>query len=332
MIDSSKGSHEPWSIVLAGGDGRRIRGFVQRWLGRPRPKQYCAFVGERSLFQHTVDRASALCSQDRIVALVAREHREEAWAQLEGRGAGTVLLQPKQCETAAGLYLSLTYIRAKDPLATVVVYPADHFVYPEDRFVACVHRALWTLEWLPDRLVVLGVCPDRLELDYGWIMPGTKLDESAKCRIHEVRSFMDKPTVVQADAALAGGALWNTGVVAAKADTLWQLGWQCFPQLMERFERLGAAIGSSQEVRIPDEVYRDLPADHAFSELLHRMPDRACVIEMSGVLWSDWSKPEQIAHMLRRIGRQPAFPLHCLRRPFAPIPQLAYEAEARAGV
>src|SRR5262249_24939568 len=77
-----------WSIVLGGGDGR-MSDFIQRWLGHPRPKQYCTFFGERSLFQHTLHRASALCRQEHIVTLVAREHGHEAWSQLEGRGAGT---------------------------------------------------------------------------------------------------------------------------------------------------------------------------------------------------------------------------------------------------
>lgn len=332
MKDSVRRSNDTWSIVLAGGDGGRIRGFIQRWLGRPRPKQYCAFVGERSLFQHTLDRASALCRQEHIVTLVAREHRREAWSQLEGRSAGTVLMQPKNCDTAAGIYLSLTYVRARDPQATVVIYPSDHFVYPEHRFLSSVHRAVWTVEWLPDRLVFLGVCPDRLELDYGWITPGEKLDGSAKYRIHAVGSFVDQPTVAQADAALAGGALWNTCVVAAKADTLWQLGWQVFPDLMERFERLSSSIGTPQEVQALNEIYQDMPAHNLFSELLQRVPDRAAVIEVDGVLWSDWGKPEQIAHTLRRIGRQPAFPLDCLRRPFAPISQAIYEGGAPANL
>lgn len=332
MMDGSRMSTQTWSIVLAGEDGGRIRGFIQRWLGRPKPKQYCAFVGERSLFQHTLDRASALCRQEHIVTLVAREHRREAWSQLEGRSAGTVLLQPKHRETAAGIYLSLTYVRARDPHATVVIYPSDHFVYPEHRFLGSVHRAVWTAEWLPDRLVFLGVSPDRLELDYGWITPGEKLDGSAKYQIHAVGSFVDTPTVAQADAALAGGALWNTGVVAAKAETLWQLGWQCFPDLMARFERLGSSIGTPQEVHTLDEIYHDMPAHNLFPELLQRMPDRAAVIEMNGVLWSDWGKPERIAHTLRRIGRQPAFPLDCLRRPFAPISLAASEDVAVAGM
>lgn len=332
MMHGPQVSNQTWSIVLAGGDGGRIRGFIQRWLGRPRPKQYCAFVGERSLFQHTLDRASALCRQDHVVTLVAREHRREAWAQLEGRGPGTLLLQPKNRDTAAGIYLSLTYLRAKDPRATVVVYPADHFVYPEHRFLASVHRAVWTVEWLPDRLVVLGVSPDGLELDYGWMTPGDTLDGSANYRITGIGSFVDKPTVAQADAALAGGALWNTGVLAAKADTLWQLGWQSFPHLMERFDRLGAAIGTSQEVQILDEIYEDMPAYNLVPELLQRVPDRAAMIEVGGVLWSDWSKPERITHTLRRIGRQPAFPLDCLRQPFAPNSQVICEAGAPASL
>lgn len=320
-----------WSIVLAGGDGSGIKGFIRRWLGCPKPKQYCAFVGERSLFQHTLDRAAGLCDPDHIVTLVAREHRREAWSALEGRVGGTVLLQPQHCETAAEVYLSLTYVKARDAQATVVIYPSDHFVYPEDRFLDSVKRAAWTAEWLPGRVVMLGVSPDGLELDYGWITPGEKLDGSDQYQIRAVGSYMEQPTAAQADAALAKGALWNTCVVAAKVDTLWQLGWECFPEIMVRFERLEAAIGSPREVRILDEIYQDMPAHNFFTALLQRQPERAAVIEMGGVLWSDWGKPQRISNTLRQIGRQPAFPLECLRRPFVPISQGIYEMGEAAG-
>lgn len=331
MIDVLRMPKKTWSIVLAGGDGSGIRGFIRRWLGRSKPKQYCAFVGERSLFQHTLDRAAGLCERDHIVTLVAREHRREAWSALEGRVGGTVLLQPKQRETAAEVYLSLTYVKAKDAQATVVIYPSDHFVYPEDRFLDSVKRAAWTAEWLPERVVLLGVSPDGLELDYGWITPGEKLDGSAQYQIRAVGSYLEQPTAAQADAALADGALWNTCVVAAKVETLWQLGWECFPDIMARFERLEAAIGSPQEVRILDEIYQDMPAHNFFTELLRCQPDRAAVLEMGGVLWSDWGKPQRITNTLRQIGRQPAFPLKCLRRPFVPIPQAIYEMGQAAG-
>jgi hypothetical protein len=51
-----------------------------------------------------------------------------------------------------------------------------------------------------------------------------------------------------------------------------------------------------------------------------RAPEHVAVLEMTGVLWSDWGKPERIVNTLRQIGRQPIFPLECLGRPFAPIP------------
>jgi mannose-1-phosphate guanylyltransferase len=328
MAGHTRDSSRLWSVVLAGGEGERVRPFIQRWLGHSKPKQYCAFAGTRSLFQHTLDRSARLSRPEHIVTVIPCEHRAEAWAQLEGRAVGTVLLQPQSRDTAAEIFLTLTYIRARDPQAIAVIYPSDHFVYPEERFLNLVQRAAWTAEWLPDRLIYLGVSPDSLELDYGWITPGEKLDGSPKYQIRAVDSFLEKPTVAQADAALARGALWNTSVLAAKVPLLWELGWQFFPDIMLRFERLNHAIGSPQEVRILDDIYRDMPAHNFSSELLRLVPEQAAVIEMSGVLWSNWGKPERITHALRQIGRQPAFPLACLSRPFVPISPVSSEIGA----
>jgi mannose-1-phosphate guanylyltransferase len=308
-----------WSIVLAGAQEHGVRPFIQRWLGRPKPKQYCTFVGTRSLFQHTLDRADQLTAADQKVIVLSQSHAWEAWPQLGQRPSGTVILQPADRGTAAGIFHPLTYIKARDPRATVVIYPPDHFVYPEHRFLDSVQRAIWTVERFPDRLVLLGIVPDRLELDYGWIEPGEELHRSSNYQIRAVRTFLVKPTAAEADAALSAGALWNTLVVVAKVETLWSLGWHCFPDLIVHFERLGAAIGTSYETRTIKAMYGQMLSHNFASALLRRVPDRMAVVEMDGVLWSDWSKPERIANVLRQIGRQPAFPLACLHRPFAPL-------------
>ncbi len=308
-----------WSIVLAGGEGERVQPLVQRWLGHSKPKQYCTFVGTRSLLQHTMDRADRLTASDQKVIVIGRSHAWQAWPQLGQRSSGMVILQPANRNTAAGVFLPLTYIKARDAKATVVIYPSDHFVYPEHRFLNAVQRAVGTAEWLPHRLVLLGVPPDRLELDYGWIQPGEQLDHSSNYRIQSVRAFLEKPTAAEADSALAGGALWNTLVLVAKLETLWQTGWQCFPDLMPAFEHLLGAIGTTYEAKTLEAIYEHLPAYNFSSDLLRRVPEQLAVVEMAGVLWSDWGRPERIANTLRRIGRQPAFSLACLSRPFAPI-------------
>ncbi len=253
-----------WSIVLAGGEGTRIGSFVQRWLGKQRPKQFCTFVGTRSLLQHTLDRARA-------------------------------------------------------PHATVVIYPSDHFVFPEEKFLDHVHHAVLAAERLKHRIVLLGVAPDRLELDYGWILPGARLAHSGKRPVKSVRRFLEKPTAPQADEALSNNALWNTMVMTATVDTFWDLGRQCFPGLMERFDRLGSAIGTPEEARILDLIYRDMPVKNFSADLLQQVPDRVVVTELTDTLWSDWGRPERIAEALRRIDRIPAFPLNALGRPFTPI-------------
>jgi mannose-1-phosphate guanylyltransferase len=319
-MSSYSASDRLWSVILAGGEGTRLSALVHRWLGRPKPKQYCTFVGTRSMFQHTLDRASRLSSLDRIVTVVARNHRHDALAQLDGKGGSTVLFQPANRDTAAGVFLPLTYIRAKAPQATAVLYPSDHFVYPEDRFFDTVRQAVRVAESWPHRVVMLGVAPDRLELDYGWIQPGQFLADLSGESVRAVHSFLEKPDAAQADAALRTGALWNTLVCAANVELLWSLGWQCVPEMMPRFERLGQAIGGPEEGRVLESIYRDMPAKNFSSGLLQRVPEKLALIELTGVLWNDWGKPERIAETLRRIDRQPAFPLTCLDRPFVPLP------------
>ena len=319
-------SDQLWSIILAGGEGTRLASLVHRWLGRPKPKQYCAFVGTRSMFQHTLDRAIRLTPPTRMVTVVAHHHRRDALAQLDGRGDGTVLFQPANRNTAAGVFLPLTYIRAKAPQATVVLYPSDHFVYPENRFLDTVRRAVRIAESRPDRVVTLGVVPDRLELDYGWIQPGQPLADPQGELVQEVRSFFEKPDVAQADAALRAGALWNTLVCAANVELLWTLGWQCLPDLMPLFERLSQAIGSPEEGRALEAIYHDMPTKNFSSDLLQRVPEQLAVVKLTGVLWSDWGKPERITETLRRIDRRPAFSLACLDRPFAPLAMATNEA------
>jgi mannose-1-phosphate guanylyltransferase len=307
-----------WSIVLAGGEGERVQPLVQRWLGHSKPKQYCTFVGTRSLLQHTLDRADRITVADQKAIVIGRAHAWQAWPQLGQRPSGMMILQPADRDTAAEVFLALTYIKARDAQATVVIYPSDHFVYPELRFLDAVRRAVWTAEWLPDRLALLGVPPDRLELDYGWILPGEQLDHSSNYRIHTVRAFLENPTAAGADSALAAGALWNTLVLAAKVKTLWELGWLCLPDLMPAFERLLGVIGTTYEAKTLEAIYTHLPAYNFSSDLIRLVPQQLAVVEMAGVLWSDWGKPERIANTLRRIGRQPAFSLSYLSRPFAP--------------
>jgi mannose-1-phosphate guanylyltransferase len=242
-------------------------------------------------------------------------------------------LQPENRDTAAGIFLPLTYVRARDPGATVVIYPSDHFVYPESRFLDVVRQATGVAESLSDRVLLLGVMPDRLELEYGWILPGAPVSVGAlDATVQTVRAFLEKPSTAQADAALSAGALWNTFVMVSKVSTLWELGRQCFPDLIPLFERLGQALDTSAEDCVLNSIYEAMPKKNFSSDLLQRAPQHVAVMELTGVLWSDWGKPERIVETLRRIARTPAFPPACLDQPFAPMPVVEGERPVAANV
>ena len=305
-MERGDGGGNLWSIVLAGGDGVRTKEFIRRWFGCEKPKQYCTFVGSRSMFQHTLDRAVRLTPWERVVVVAARHHQHEVWPQLDGHPSGMVLLQPKNMDTAAGVFLPLTYILARDPQATVVIYPSDHFIYPEGSFLSAVNHAVWGSNRLGGRPVLLAAKPDSLELEYGWIKPGQFLDRTGNPLIQAVETFFEKPEETTAREIIATGSLWNTMILAARGRELWNLGWKCIPETMSLFERLKETIDTADELRVLDAIYEAMPHRNFSSHLLQCAPEWLAVMEMRDVLWSDWGNPERILSGLEKIGKRPA--------------------------
>ncbi|MGE3578662.1 MAG: sugar phosphate nucleotidyltransferase [Vicinamibacterales bacterium] len=297
----------PWAVVLAGGEGERLRPLVQRWLGRHRPKQYCAFTGTRSMFQHTVDRASAVALPSRIVTVAAHGHQADVEQQLADRPTRATLFQPENRDTGAGVFLPLAYIRANEPEATVLILPSDHFVSQEERFVEAAKGMLAAAERLPDRVVLLAVKPDRPEVEYGWVEPGEPVGEGGHPSVRGISRFIEKPPAVQARVAMADGALWNTLVMTARLDTLWALGWRCFPDMMPLFEEVVARLRRGATVDL-DGIYSRMSRRNFSADLLAQVPDRVAVVEADGFTWCDWGRAERILETLAAVGRAPAFP------------------------
>ncbi|HXV62023.1 MAG TPA: sugar phosphate nucleotidyltransferase [Vicinamibacteria bacterium] len=304
--DGRGGSSGPWAIILAGGEGERTRPFIERWLGYHKPKQYCTFAGNRSLFQQTVDRADALSRPGRRIAVVAREHALEARAQLGDRHPGILLAQPSNRGTAPGILLALARVQAEDPNGIVIIYPSDHFVLPEDEFLATVRSAVAAAERHADRLVIVGVEPEGPELDYGWVQPGRRLDLE-EADLYEVSAFVEKPSAERSAAILALGGLWNSMVLVGRVATFWSLAWRQIPEIMPFYTLLREAVGRPAEAETLNFIYEMMPGRDFSRHVLQKAPGELAVLPLRDVLWSDWGRPERIADTLRAIGAQPAF-------------------------
>jgi len=113
------------------------------------------------MLEHTLDRSDQITAPERKVTIITRAHRVHAWPQL-AKYRGTVLVQPANCETAPGIFLGLAHVLAHDPGATLMVFPSDHFVYPEHQFLRVARKVNQAAERLKRWLFVLGVRPDEI--------------------------------------------------------------------------------------------------------------------------------------------------------------------------
>ncbi len=305
-------SNSLWSIILSGGEGQRMRPHIEQWLGRHIPKQYCTFVGTRSMLQHTWDRADLPTHPFQKITVLAPTHQAFVWPETQPVTAGRFVFQPKNRNTAAGVFLPLTYVRSWNPEATVIIYPSDHFVYPEELFMKHVEAAVRASEDWTERIILLGAAPTETELDYGWMEKRSRLGSANGSSLWSVRSFQEKPSSAPIWESSESPWLWNTMVVVTKLKTLWDVGWKSFPHLMERFTTLGDAIGTQRESAMLDVLYENMPSHNFSSDLLEQAIDHLGIMEMRDVLWSDWGRPERIADTLRDIGRASCFPMDTL--------------------
>jgi CTP:molybdopterin cytidylyltransferase MocA len=79
---SQQQEHKLWGIVLAAGEGTRVRAFLAQLCGGCGIKQSCAIIGRRSMLEHTLARVERLIPRERILVVVSTDHREEVSAQL----------------------------------------------------------------------------------------------------------------------------------------------------------------------------------------------------------------------------------------------------------
>jgi mannose-1-phosphate guanylyltransferase len=301
-------SRNLWSIVLAGGNGDRIGDLTHQWMGRKIPKQYCSFVGRRSMLQHTILRAEKLGKRERVLTLIARAHQADAMPQLADRWDKGVIVQPSNRDTLPGIFLPLTHVYARDSKATVAIYPSDHFIYPQENFVRLMQHAVQAAEEMPNLMVLVGVPAHSLELDYGWICPGHEAWTSDGYSVRKVRQFLEKPSHAHAAAVKAIGGMWNTLIIVVKAHTLWQLGCIYAPEILKYFEQLYPVIGTSREKDVLESIYELMPARNFSTDLLTPAASQIGVIPMEDVLWSDWGRKERIIETLSLIGKVPNFP------------------------
>ena len=297
-----------WALVLAGGQGVRLRALTRHVYGEDRPKQYAILTGGKSLLRQTLDRVRLLVPAERTVVVSMAGQERYLTGELRSLSAAPhVLMQPKDRGTAAAILLAAHWIRVKDPNALVVVLPSDHFVADDVIFMDRIGELIEAAREHPSRIVLLGAEPSEPETDYGWIELGERLEGSGSVPLCSVKRFAEKPDRETAAVLFECGALWNTFVFGGSTQALLDLERERLPLLHERLEGLDRFVGTEHERWAITQAYEFAPRASFSRALLERCPDKLAAMRLSDVSWCDLGTLRRVVRTLDELGIRPGW-------------------------
>jgi mannose-1-phosphate guanylyltransferase len=205
-----------YAVIMAGGSGTRLWPLSRQNM----PKQAIRLVGERSMFQHAVDRLHPLFPPERILVVTRAEHALILREQSPQLPAENFIVEPEGRGTAPAIGLAAVHLQQRDPQAVMAVLTADHFIADLGAFQQSLRAAERVAQ--DGFLVTLGIQPSGPATGFGYIEQGAALGHAFR-----VARFVEKPDLETAKRMIARGDYsWNSGMF------IWRV-----ERIMEEFAR-----------------------------------------------------------------------------------------------
>lgn len=255
------------NIILCGGSGSRLWPLSRTLM----PKQFVKLFDKLSLFQLTVARNSAICSDQLIVS--NHEQYFLAFDQLEelGKKNSHYLLEPIGRNTAPAIALACL---ALDPEMIVLVTPSDHLIKNQKAYEKAIAEA--SILANEGFLVTFGIKPTFAETGYGYIEAnGT-----------DVKAFHEKPDSKTAETYVkAGNYYWNSGMFCFKVGVFLAELEQYAPEIFLTCKKAYANANKSGMIRILHEDMVAIPEDSIDYAVMEK--SQKVKVVPSDIGWSD---------------------------------------------
>ena len=258
-------------VILCGGSGTRL------WprSRKAKPKPFLPLVGDRTLFEATLDR---WLDEDHFAepVIVAGAAHIEHIAEQAGPEA-TVIVEPAAKNTAPAIGLAAALLPAD---SIMLVCPSDHHIADSASFTAAARAAakLAAEDWM----VAFGIAPDRPETGYGYIRTGEQIEGG-----NRVDRFVEKPDRATAERFLAeGGHAWNGGIFAFRAGAFMDELEQHRPAMAEAVRKaVAGGRYDGQEFHPAAEPFADISGESVDYAVMENTQRAAVVPADMG--WSD---------------------------------------------
>ena len=303
------------AVILAGGESARLSALTREMFGEEIPKQFCRFLGDRTMLEATRRRAALSVRPERTLTVLTAIHARFYHPLLEDMREEQVAAQPSNRGTAPAILYALMRLKKLAPDCSVAMFPSDHLVGDDREFARHVDAAFRAVDDRPEVSILLGVAPSEPDPEYGWIEPGQFLTNECE-PVRQVRRFWEKPAPVTARRLMWMGCLLNTFVIVSRLSTFLGLFLIAMPDLLDSFRGVEAEMGTRNEESRVRRLYERIQPSNFSEEVLAKCPFNLGVLEMKGVEWSDLGEPQRVLRLLDRGG----LPAHWPASAFTPKP------------
>src|SRR5688572_9924774 len=237
---------ERLAVILAGGEGTRLKLLTKAITGDERPKQFCPILGDRTLLDETRRRVALSVSPANTYFSLTAKHERFFSRPLWNVSDRQMIVQPENKGTAPAIVYSLLRLAAHSPEATVAFFPSDHYFSDDDAFMKNIESAFAAAEMNRGTVVLLGIEPEKPEISYGWIEPVDSLFGDVSNSVSRVRRFWEKPTAGVARKLMEAGCLWNSFVMVGKVATFLAMFERHLPDMYRMFAASTRLFGTAQ--------------------------------------------------------------------------------------
>lgn len=241
-------------VILAGGVGERLWPKSRASM----PKHLQPIVGERTMFQQTVDRVRGLVDVDRIYVVTSAVQKDTILEQVPEMDPQHVIAEPMGRNTAAAIGAAAAIIHKRDPEAVMASLHSDHFIENIEAFQKALGD-IFSAAAETGALATIGIKPTFPNTGYGYIHRMEKLDLQYETAFYRVESFKEKPDESTASEYVESGEYyWNSGMFIWKTSVILDEIGKNMPRLYQGCMKIQEAFGAPGFERTLLEVYGSL--------------------------------------------------------------------------
>lgn len=281
-----------YGVILAGGSGTRFWPLSRKKI----PKQFLKLFSERTLIEETVQRLSPLIPKERIIVVTTEDYARDIKRILKGVPPENIIAEPTGRNTAPAIALAAFKLSRNDN-EVMGVFPSDHMITNKDAFIRVLSVANEIAKGY-DKLVTLGMKPDKPETGYGYIELGSIFKKSGGFSVYKVKRFVEKPDLEKAKAFLRdGNFMWNSGMFVWRVGTFLKELEKQLPSLYRGIKD-GIKIKKGGDFSIDKEIYSKIESISVDYGIMEKSEDSLVIPADIG--WSDIGSWPSLAELLTR--------------------------------